>query len=563
MSSSKWDAGLPEMPTEALVMWLKSSNFDVDKPCQDGEKLFEWLDESGNEKHCRQPDTDVQPCFKHNQIGQHPAVTFGGKQKFKTEGAVPVSGDRTFVHVYKFDNAPGNLSTVLGVGGAPCVSYKTAGGALALVIQNGDETVVTKPVFSATGPAIVSVVSSGSTITVRNNGKAVPLATTTKDELLDGASNFDTPLSSGAFSGDLSAASVMVGGVEGSDDNNFAGSMGEFTLYSRALGAGELEAVEVRTGEKYKIPVEASKAQSQKENTPKKSPKKKVLMRTSTAPVKSKLPPMRSQSTGKIQSQRTPTHTVGPGPPVHRGLITSYSAPRLTPMAQYPYNPKALGDRFTGRPEVNFSMIFPKQSQRPSEATILNVPGSGAYNVTPKMGKEERSFGKANRFYKPIKHTSLSTPGVNIGYAGSFMPVNARIQINSGCSFGRSSRFGDSKKLKTPSSAKYTPKYNRQLPRSAVTAIGRDRRFQDGVAGDPSTGVAPGPNYGPKSFDYPGDARRNPNVTHAFFKQTQNRSDATNNMRGPDLTPRSYKIRGGAMGRSTRFADPVRFVFGP
>lgn len=561
MSSSKWDAGLPEMPTEALVMWLKSSNFDVDRPCQDGEKLFEWLDESGNEKHCRQPDTDVQPYFKHNQIGQHPAVFFEGKQKFKTEGSVPVSGDRTFVHVYKFDKAPGNLSTVLGVGGAPCVSYQTAGGALSLVIQNGDETVVTKPVFSATGPAVVSIVSSGSKITVHNNGKPVPLAATTKDELL-GASDFDTPLSSGAFSGDLSAASVMVGGIEGSDDNNFVGSMGEFTLYSRALGASELEALEVRTGAKYTIPVEAST--SQKKNTsPRKAPPKKVLMRTSTAPVKSKLPPMRSHSTGKISNQRAPTLNVGPGPPIHRGLITSYSAPRLTPMAQFPYNPKALGDRFTGKPEVNFSMIFDKQSQRPSEATILKTPGVGSYTINRPMGKEERSFEKQNRFYKPIKRTSLSTPGVNISYDGSFMPVNARIQINSGCSFGRSSRFGDSKKLKTPSSAKYTPKYKRQLTRSAVTAIGRDRRFQDGVAGDPSTGVAPGPKYKPESFDYPGDPRRNPNVTHAFMRQTYSRSDATNNMRGPNLTPRSFKIMGGAMGRSTRFADPVRFVFGP
>lgn len=541
------------MPMEGLCMWLKSSKTDVEEPCQDGERLYEWLDESSNEQHCRQPETTIQPCYRWNMIGTQPGVFFDGKQMFCAEAPMPIRGDadRTFIHVLKFVEPPveGVLMPVLGIRGKCAVGYQATGAGIALVLSGGGDTVVTKPVFSKTTAGVVAIAYSGGALMVRYNSAVVPTAVLPPGMIVADAKSlsFEDKVSCTPFGGDLSEGPVTVGGAEG-DGGYFSGVLGEIAIFSRALSSKQLADVETLTASKYKLATKAIAKKTTKALAPIRSSSSKQLRRPA--------PKLAGNST---------TMVVGPGPPIHRALTTSYSAPRLTPMAAFPYNPKTFHGLYTGRCITNPSMKF-DQTKRFGKNSD-DVPGVGKYNPARKIDRKKQSFTKTDRFYTPFVHTNQETPGIDYSEFSSFKRINGRIQTNRGSSFGKTDRWGrpsetkmnkNKKPLPTPSPTTYNPNRKTYLARNAVTAIGKAERFEK----NPEWGTfSPGPKYKPESFDYPGDHRPNPNSAMSFGKQGRmQESAATLNSRGPDLTPMTAKVLGGSMGRATRWDAETRMT---
>lgn len=191
---------MPEHPMNGMLMWLKSSNWELDKPCQDGERLYEWLDEA-NSNHAQQPDTGKQPCYQWNIIQPHPAVYFAGEQFFEVAaGALQVASasDRSFFHVYKFATVPPSKAPgVVLRAGSLFIQYVAHEGGLQLLLRSELGQVISKPFSSSTG--IVSVLSTkeNTRISLSHNGAPLPVAI-----LAEGSSNateFSETVSSSAF----------------------------------------------------------------------------------------------------------------------------------------------------------------------------------------------------------------------------------------------------------------------------------------------------------------------------------------------------------------------------
>src|SRR5690349_12038781 len=65
----------PPAVADGLLLWVRA---DLGVTQSNG-AVSEWLDQSGNQLHARQPDTARQPTLAEMGIGGHPTVVFNGE----------------------------------------------------------------------------------------------------------------------------------------------------------------------------------------------------------------------------------------------------------------------------------------------------------------------------------------------------------------------------------------------------------------------------------------------------------------------------------------------------
>jgi hypothetical protein len=97
----------PPIPAAGLVLWLKG---DKGITSDGNGGVSEWLDNSGNFNHARQPDAAKRPTLASNELGTNPALKFDGADDYlevASSSSLAILGDITSFFVVKIDDYDG------------------------------------------------------------------------------------------------------------------------------------------------------------------------------------------------------------------------------------------------------------------------------------------------------------------------------------------------------------------------------------------------------------------------------------------------------------------------
>lgn len=223
----------PEIPRVGLALWLRADEGVV----QENGAVARWLDQSGNKLDALQSPGDSRPSFDPAGFNARPTVLFDGKfdyLEFESGFATFKNGMSAFI-VTRPAEAPESCWSMFELSNGSEVDDISIGAWQRQWLYEVSASYQQKGEVVSGLPALVTTLHRvGGTVDVRVNGA------------LQGSSTFALPI-------DIERSSNFVGRTLYQDCQLFRGAISEIILYSRAVTAGELRAIEAYLTEHWAL----------------------------------------------------------------------------------------------------------------------------------------------------------------------------------------------------------------------------------------------------------------------------------------------------------------------